>query len=54
MYAQVNAEGHAQNMMEAILDYKKDSYTVDKEDIYITTKYGWCHIQKNFGMVVIG
>ena len=31
MYAQLDAEGNIQNMMEAILDYKKDVTDVDKE-----------------------
>ena len=40
MYAQVYAEGHVHNIMEAILDYKKDASYVDKEDRYITNKSG--------------
>ena len=46
MYAQVDAEGHVQNMMEEILDYKKDTTAVDKEEMYITTKSGYFCIQK--------
>ena len=30
MYAQVDAEGHVHNIMEAILGYKKDASTLDK------------------------
>ena len=46
MYAQVDANGSVHNMIERILDCKKDSYTVNKEDMYITTKSGQRRIQK--------
>ena len=46
MYAQVYAEGHVHNIMEAILDYKKDASYVDKEDRYITNKSGQRRIQQ--------
>ena len=29
MYAQVDSKGYVHNMMEVILDYKKDTYAVD-------------------------
>ena len=32
--------------MEVILDYRKDGYVVDKEDMYITNKSGQCRIQQ--------
>ena len=32
--------------MEVILDYRKDEYVVDNEDMYITNKSGQCRIQQ--------
>ena len=54
MYVQVDSEAYVHNMMEAILNYKKDISAVDKADMYITTKSSHCCIQNNIGMEVIG
>ena len=40
MYAQVDAEGFHHNLLEAILDYKRDSNDIDKDNLYIITKSG--------------
>ena len=49
MYAQLDAEGNIKNMMEAILDYKKDSSAIDIDEMYIKTKSGQHRIQKPQG-----
>ena len=46
MYAQVDADGYVHNIIEEILDYKKDAPALDKQDMYIATKYGQRCIQK--------
>ena len=40
MYTQVDTEGFHHNLLEVILDYKKESNAVEKDDMYITTKKG--------------
>ena len=40
MYARVDADGYVHSMMESILDSKRDSSAIDKEDMYITTESG--------------
>ena len=40
MYTQVDSEVYAHNTMESILDYKKDAFAVDKENMHVTTKSG--------------
>ena len=40
MYAQVDAEGFYQSLMDSILYFKKDDNAVYKEDIYFNTKSG--------------
>ena len=46
MYVQVDSEAYVHNMMEAILNYKKDISAVDKADMYITTKSSQSRTQK--------
>ena len=45
MQEKVNAEDHVWNMKKVILDYKKDAYAIEKEEIYTTTKYDQCRMQ---------
>ena len=40
MYAHIDAEVIFHSLLDYILDFKKDGNTVDKEDIYVTTKSG--------------
>ena len=40
MYAQVDLDGHSVQILDAIVDYKKDESAVEKADMYIRTKGG--------------
>ena len=40
MYAQVDDEGHSVQILDAIVDYRKDSSAVEKTDMYVHTKSG--------------
>ena len=42
MYAQVDANGHHHNLLDAIIDVRKNKDVVDKKNQYITTKSGQC------------
>ena len=40
IYAQVDLKGHSYNLLDGIVDYRKESTVVDKADKYIMTKRG--------------
>ena len=40
MYAQVDANGYPYTMLDSIVDYKKSSAVVERDDMFITTKSG--------------
>ena len=40
MYAQVDDEGHSVQILDSIVDYRKDSSAVEKADMYVHTKSG--------------
>ena len=47
MYAQVDTEGHSYNLLDGIVDFKKDSNAIDKADKYIMTKSGQRRLRKS-------
>ena len=42
----MDPEGFHHNLLEVILDYKKESNAVEKDEMYITTKSGARHMRK--------
>ena len=40
MYSQVDGDGHQAQIMDSLVDYRKDNTAIDKADMYIHTKSG--------------
>ena len=40
MYTQVDPDGHAHEILESIIDFKKNDKAQSKDDLYITTQSG--------------
>ena len=38
MYNQVDPDGHNVNLLDSIINYRKDDTAVDRDKMYITTK----------------
>ena len=47
IYAQVDLEGHSYNILDGIVDYKKESNAISKADKYIMTKSGQRRLRKS-------
>jgi hypothetical protein len=47
IYAQVDTEGHSYNILDGIVDYKKESNATSKSDKYIMTKSGQRRLRKS-------
>jgi hypothetical protein len=47
IYAQVDSEGHSYNILDGIVDYKKESNAISKSDEYIRTKSGQKRMRKS-------
>ena len=47
VYSQVNSEGFSHSILSVILDFSKDTTTVQKGDQYIITKSGQRRMQKS-------
>jgi hypothetical protein len=47
MFSQVDPDGYSHNLLEAILDFKRDGNAIDKSDKYITTKSGNRRLRKS-------
>ena len=46
MYSQVDADGFQYNLLDSILDFKKDEHAISKRDMYLTTKSGNKRLRK--------
>ena len=40
MYSQVDEDGHQTQIMDSLVDYRKDNTAIDKADMYVHTKSG--------------
>ena len=47
MYTQVDSDGYVYSIIEAILYYKKNTFAIDEEKMYIKNNFGQSRIQKN-------
>ena len=47
MYAQVDDEGHQHQLLDSIIDFKKDDNAVEKSDMYIHTRSGQRRLRQN-------
>ena len=47
MYAQVDTDDHSYNLLDGIVDFKKESIAIDKADKYIMTKSGQRRLRKS-------
>ena len=47
VYAQVDTDGHSYNILDGIVDYKKESNAIDKVDKFVMTKSGQRQLRKS-------